>query len=146
MADNVIWISKYLAQGEKIIVSAENDHVTRLNGRMGFYLTNHFKEQYVNIGYTFKSGTYAAYGDKPYYEVHEPHIGTYEYFLSQCKYKNYLLKLRDASKIELIRQKSGFRLIGSRPQDVMQFAEMNIVDLFDLLIYMDKSVHPTEWK
>jgi erythromycin esterase len=146
MAENVQWISQYLAPGEKIIVSAENDHVTRLNGRMGFFLAQMFKENYLNIAYTFRTGTYSAYGDKPHYDVHEPHMGTYEYFLSKCKYSNYVIDLKQAKKIPLLNQKSGFRLIGSRPQEGLQFSEINIVEVFDMLIYLNQSKHSTPYR
>lgn len=147
MAENVYWISQYLAPGEKIIVSAENDHVTRLNGRMGFYLGQIFKENYLNIAYAFRTGTYSASGDKPYYDVHEPHMGTYEYFLSKCRYSNYAIDLKQAKKkIPLLNQKSGFRLIGSRPQEVLQFSEMNIAEVFDVLIYLNQSKHSKPYR
>jgi erythromycin esterase len=144
MADNVALIHDHHGAGARIIVSADNDHVTKSNGRMGYALMSHYGKNYLNIGFTYSKGTYAADGPKGFYPVHEPHLGTYEYFLEQCRYKNFFLDLRKANGIELLNRRFGFRLIGSRPQEVMQFAEMDIQKVFDLLIYLKKSVHTTQ--
>jgi erythromycin esterase len=144
MADNVALIAEHHGADARSIVSAENDHVTKLNGKMGHALMSRYGKNYLNIAFTYSKGTYAADGPKGFYPVHEPHVGTYEYFLEQCRYKYFFLDLRKASDIELLNRRSGFRLIGSRPQEVMQFAEMDIRKVFDLLIYLKKSVHTTQ--
>jgi erythromycin esterase-like protein len=144
MADNVALIAEHHGADARIIVSADNDHVTKLDGRAGHALMSRYGKNYLNIAFTYSKGTYAADGPKGFYPVHEPHVGTYEYFLEQCRYTHFFLDLRKANAIELLNRRSGFRLIGSRPQEVMQFAEMDIQKVFDLLIYLKKSVHTTQ--
>ncbi|QIP18010.1 erythromycin esterase family protein [Spirosoma aureum] len=78
-----------------------------------------------------------------YYEVHPPYVGTYEYFFSKSDYPNFLLDLRKTERIPILNQSAGFRSIGSRPQETTQFADINIKNHFDLIVYQAESVHTT---
>jgi erythromycin esterase len=143
MAENIEWLVNQLNIGGKIIVSADNTHVTKASGKMGQKLTEKFGDKYRVFGFTYKSGSYSAYGPEKYYEVHPPYVGTYEYFFSKCKTKNYILDIRDAKDMSILNVPSGFRSIGSRPQETTQFTEINLKDHFDAIVYIDHSDHTT---
>ncbi|PWK50796.1 erythromycin esterase family protein [Pleionea mediterranea] len=145
MAENIQFMTDKLKQG-RIVISGDNTHVSRVTGSMGGYLSNQFDNDYFTIGITFQSGTYSAYGDKPYYEVHEPYVGTYEYFLSKSQYDNFILSFQQASGIYELKKVSGFRMIGSRPQEVTQFAKINIRQHFDAVLFLRHSAHTQKLK
>ena len=138
MADNVDWLIKHGRSSEKIIVSADNQHINKSSAVQGGYLNQMYGKDYVNIGFTYRAGHYAADGPKKVYDVHPPYLGTYEYFLSRSRFNNFIIDLRK-SDIEYLNKKAGFRVLGSRPQEGSQFVEVNLRSLFDVLIYLDKS-------
>jgi erythromycin esterase len=138
MADNVDWLIKHGRSNEKIIVSADNQHINKSSAVQGGYLNQMFGKDYVNIGFTYRAGHYAADGPEKVYEVHPPYLGTYEYFLSKSRFNNFIIDLRK-NDIDYLNKKAGFRVIGSRPQEGSQFVEVNLKSLFDILIYLDKS-------
>ena len=97
-----------------------------------------YGKDYVNIGFTYRAGHYAADGPKKVYDVHPPYLGTYEYFLSKSRFKNFIIDLRK-SDMDYLNKKAGFRVLGSRPQEGSLFVEVNLKSLFDILIYLDES-------
>lgn len=146
MAENIRWIVENSPDSSRIIISADNTHVTKSGGKTGALLNRWYGENYVNFGFTYKMGTYSAYGPKPFYEVHPPYVGTYEYFFSKSHHKNFLLDLRKAINIPILNQRWGFRSIGSRPQEVTQFYEIDIKKHFDVVVYLETSVHTSSLK
>jgi erythromycin esterase len=140
MAHNVNWILKHSGD-KKLILSADNTHVTKASGKMGYFLKEMYGDKYLPFGFTYSKGTYSAYGPEKYYEVHPPFAGTYEYFLSKASYKNFFLDLKSANEIDLINKPAGFRSIGSRPQETTQFTEINLKNHFDVVVYIENSVH-----
>jgi erythromycin esterase len=139
MAQNVNWILKH--SGDKIILSADNTHVTKASGKMGYFLKEMHSDKYLPFGFTYSKGTYSAYGPEQHYEVHPPFAGTYEYFFSKARYKNFLLDLRSINNIDLLNKPGGFRSIGSRPQETTQFTEIDLKSHFDVVVYIENSVH-----
>lgn len=139
MADNIRYL--YETCQCKVIVSADNDHLRKSYTKAGHYLKNFLNDAYLSIGFTFNKGTYSAYGEKEFYSVDASYSGTYEYLFSQSKYKNYFLNLSQITDIPLLDKKSGFRIIGSRPQENGQFFEMNLKSNFDVLFYLSESEH-----
>ena len=113
---------------------------------MGEVLSKWYGEKYVAFGFTYNKGTYWAYGPKPYYQVHPSYVGTYEYFFAKSKYKNFILDLRNINDITLLNQSGGFRSIGSRPQETTQFAQINIKRHFDIIVYLENSLHTSQLK
>ncbi|HMG90951.1 MAG TPA: erythromycin esterase family protein [Chryseolinea sp.] len=145
MAENIQWLlSNYCSNGH-LIVSADNSHITRATGKMGQFLKSANGTEYLNIGFTFNTGSYAAYGDKKYYEVHPSYVGTYEYLFSKAKVDNFILDLRQPSIKVIVSSSKGFRSIGSRPQETTQFSETMLSDNYDLIAYLEISTH-TEMK
>jgi erythromycin esterase len=141
MARNIDWLMKNSGENTRIIVSADNTHITKASGKMGSFLNEWYGDQYLAVGFTYGKGTYAAYGPEKSYEVHPAFPGAYEYFFSKCKYKNYAVDLRAMSDVELINEPGGFRSIGSRPQETTQFVEIDLRDHFDIITYLESSVH-----
>jgi erythromycin esterase len=141
MADNIDWIVKTSGNNAKVIVSADNTHVTKADGKMGKSLHSWYGDKYLAVGFTYNTGSYSAYGSEKYYEVHPSFTGTYEYYFSKCKSNNFLLDLRNMRGIDILKNASGFRSIGSRPQETTQFAEIRLMDHFDVIVYLEKSAY-----
>ena len=76
--------------------------------------------------------------------MHPPYIGTYEYFLGKSKYKNLILDLRKMKDEPILMKASVFRSFGSHPQDVTQFQEIEILNQFDAIVNLEKSVGTTD--
>lgn len=140
MAENIKWLMQQ-DKDAKIIVSADNTHVTKASGKMGNYLSKTFGNDYLVIGTTYNSGTYSAYGEKEFYEAHPAFVGTYEYLFSKTKYKDFIVDLRNIEVRKILPEISGFRSIGSRPQETTQFADIALRQHFDVIVYLQKSVH-----
>lgn len=130
----------------KVIVSGDNDHLRKTDAKAGYYLKEFLKDIYLSIGFTFNTGTYSAYGKKEFYPVDASYSGTYEYLFSKSKHRNYFLNLLEIKDIPLLNSKSGFRIIGSRPQENGQFFEMDIKSNFDIIFYLDASMHTIQNK
>ncbi|MEQ8524908.1 erythromycin esterase family protein [Gracilimonas sp.] len=146
MAENIRWIVENTPETSRMIISADNTHITKTGGKTGAFLNRWYGKDYVSFGFTYKTGTYSAYGPKSFYEVHPPYIGTYEYFFSKSKHENFLLDLRQVKNIPLLNQRAGFRSIGSRPQEVTQFYEIDIKKHFDVVVYLETSSHTSYLK
>jgi len=142
MAQNIDWLVKNY-EGRKIILSADNTHVTKASGKMGSFLSNWYGEKYITVGFTYNNGSYSAYGPEKYYEVHPSYAGTYEYFFSKSNFKNFLLDIRAINDIPILNTTAGFRSIGSRPQETTQFTEINLKKHFDVIAYIENSIHTT---
>ena len=145
MAENIQWLlANYCSDGH-LILSADNSHITKASGKMGRFLKSTLGIEYLNIGFTFNTGSYAAYGEKKSYEVHPSHVGTYEYLFSKANVDNFILDLRLPLINAMVNSSKGFRSIGSRPQETTQFAETILSDNYDLIAYLENSIH-TEMK
>lgn len=140
MADNIEWINQNCGDC-KIIISADNDHIRKADGKTGFFLNQTYGEYYLALGMTFNRGTYSAYGPNEFYVVHPSYIGTYEYLFSKCMFDNFYIDLGVINDITLLAKSSGFRVIGSRPQETTQFAEMDLKSNFDIIAYFEFSAH-----
>jgi len=143
MAENIDWIVKNSGPETKIIVSGDNTHISKASGKMGSVLSGIYNEKYLAVGFTYNTGSYSAYGAKKYYEVYPSYPGTYEYLFSKSRSKNFILDIRKNHGLQFLNHPSGFRSIGSRPQETTQFAEINITDHFDIVIYIEHSDHTT---
>ncbi len=142
MAQNIDWLVKNY-NGRKIMLSADNTHVTKASGKMGHFLRDWYGEKYIAFGFTYNNGSYSAYGLEKYYDVHPSYVGTYEYFFSKSKFKNFLLDIRTISDIPILNTTAGFRSIGARPQETTQFTEINLKQHFDVIAYIEHSTHTT---
>lgn len=141
MAENISWLLTNGTPNMKMIISADNSHITKATGKMGRFLQAKYPGNYLTFGFTFNTGTYSAYGEKPYYEVHPSYVGTYEYLFSKSKFDNYILDLRQPKINLIVNAPRGFRSIGSRPQETTQFSEITLSNHFDVIAYIKNSEH-----
>jgi erythromycin esterase len=141
MAQNVDWLIKNSGKEIKIILSADNTHITKASGKMGHFLKEWYGDKYLAFGFTYNKGSYSAYGPEKHYEVHPSFVGTYEYYFSKCKFKNYFLDIKNMTDLDIVNQPAGFRSIGSRPQETTQFTEINLKNHFDVIAYIENSLH-----
>jgi len=140
MADNINWIDQNCGNC-KVIISADNDHIRKNDGKTGYFLNQKYGKKFLAIGMTFNRGTYSAYDPKESYIVHPSYVGTFEYLFSKAKFNNYYIDLRTIDDIPLLEGSSGFRVIGSRPQETTQFIEMDLKSNFDIMVYFEFSAH-----
>lgn len=140
MAENIQWILNH-NRNARMIISADNSHITRATGKMGQFLDKRYGDDYLNFGFTLNKGTYAAYGSNQYYEVHPSYAGTYEYLFSKCKYRDFFLDIREDKMKAILQSPKGFRSIGSRPQETTQFSEISLPQHFDIIVYSENSRH-----
>ena len=141
MAQNINWLVKNSEEDIKMILSADNTHITKASGKMGYFLKDWYRDKYLAFGFTYSKGSYSAYGPEKHYEVHPSFVGTYEYYFSKSKFKNYFLDIQNITDIDILNQPAGFRSIGSRPQETTQFTEINLKNHFDVIAYIENSLH-----
>jgi len=154
MAKNAEWI-KARAKDGKLIVWAHNGHLKKMESygypTLGTQLDKRFGSKYYVIGTDFNSGkayvnVYVAkfkplLGFQPY---HYPEVKSdkwYEYFFTQCKYKNFILDISNASKEEILKdfleKPLLMRNIGA--WSIPEGEKRSITKSFDMIVYFDKT-------
>jgi erythromycin esterase len=131
MAQEVSILAK--EKNELIILWADNTHVTKAPGAMGHYLDDAFGSQYTAVGMTFADGFYAAYGPEKRYPVDPPFLGTHEAILAAADEDIYLVAVSNLKVTHPLRQRRGFRYIGSRPAAFNQFYPHTLENHFDVI-------------
>jgi erythromycin esterase len=126
-------------KNEPVILWADNTHVTKTPGAMGHYLNDAFGSQYTAVGFTFGDGFYAAYGPAKRYPVETPFPGTHEAFLAAAKEDIYLVAVSSLRASHPLRQRRGFRYIGSRPAAFSQFFPHVLEHHFDVIGFVRKT-------
>lgn len=144
MAENLLWI-KSRNPDSKIVAWAHNGHIQKSDNRMGMYLSEALKEDYLTIGFTFHKGNYTATGDMGLstYEAQESYPGTYEYFFNMADEPVFILDLREAKKqdsehCKWLLGQLPFRSVGARKM-VNEFSETSLISDFDLVIFIRES-------
>ena len=140
MSQNLKWLINSLPKDTKIVLSADNTHLTKTGESMGYYLKNTYQNKYLAFGFTYGSGTYSAVQPDGVYKVHASYPGTYEFLFSKCKTPNFYIDIRN-TEIAYLKEKNDFRLIGSRPQEHTQFATHDLKAHFDIIVYLATSKH-----
>lgn len=145
MAENIKWLMKN-NQDSKIIVSAHNYHVSKLDkSKMGYWLHKDYLDDYKNIGFAFYEGVYSASIDQKIgtYNSQTAYPGTLEYYLNSLNIPIFILDLK-AIKNEnnnlgkWILKEIPFRKTGSGT-DKNEFKKTKVADSFDYLIFINKS-------
>ena len=147
MADNVAWWHRY--KGEKVLLSAHNAHVAyetylpeEYPKMQGAFLREQLGKRYVNIGFSFDSGSFNAQGsddDKMrVFTIGPAAPGSNEYTLNQVKRPNYFVDLRklSGSARSWLAVKRPTRVIGTGYPEPDH--DMAIGDSYDLLINLEK--------
>lgn len=147
MAENVKWLKEnYL--NSKVIVSAHNYHIAKLNSdRMGYWINEMDNKDYVNFGFAFYEGTYSASidGKLGTYNSEKAGPGTLEYKLNSLHIPIFILDLKairkDGNKLgNWILKDILFRKTGSGT-DKNEFIKTNVANSFDYLIFINKSTN-----
>ncbi|NUW41383.1 erythromycin esterase family protein [Nonomuraea rhodomycinica] len=106
MAQNITWWQR--RTGDKILLSAQNDHVGYTAGEptmypktQGSFLRDTLGPKYLPIGFTFHQGSFlskdaALGGDWKKFTVGAATPGMNEYTLDQVRHEDYYLDVRDA--------------------------------------------------
>ncbi len=149
MAENVKWILDQ-APGSKVVLWAHNGHVGRLavyhDGSMGYYLNEWYgKDHHVVIGFAGGEGQYTALSHGKLRSdnvLAPPPPGSVESYLRASGLPLFLLDLRKASPQSpgsaWLTESRPFRSIGALAMQ-WQFHAFKVCDLFDMLIYVDKT-------
>lgn len=154
MAKNAEWI-KERAKHRKLIVWAHNGHLKKTESynypTLGTQLDKKFGSKYYVIGTDFNSGKayvniYVArnkplLGFQPHYYPAVKSDRWYEYFFTQCKYKNFILDIEVASKDPILKdfleKPLNMRNIGA--WSIPEGEKRSISKNFDLIVYFDKT-------
>lgn len=145
MAENVKWLKEnYL--NSKVIVSAHNYHIAKLNSdRMGYWINEMYGQDLVNFGFAFYEGTYSASidGKLGTYNSEKGGPKTLEYKLNSLNIPIFILDLKairkDGNKLgNWILEDILFRKTGSGT-DKSEFTKTNVAKSFDYLIFINKS-------
>lgn len=147
MAENVQWL-KENHLNSKVIVSAHNYHIAKLNSdRMGYWLNEMYDKDFVNFGFAFYEGTYSASIDGKIgtYNSEKAGPGTLEHKLNSLNIPIFILDLKavrkDGSKLGTwILEDILFRKTGSGT-DKNEFIKTNVANSFDYLIFINKSTN-----
>jgi erythromycin esterase len=147
MAENVKWLKEnYL--NSKVIVSAHNYHIAKLNSeKMGYWMNEMHDNDFVNFGFAFYEGTYSASinGKLGTYNSEKAGPGTLEYKLNSLDIPIFILDLKgikkDGNKLgNWILKDILFRKTRSGT-DKSEFTKTNVTDSFDYLIFINKSTN-----
>lgn len=147
MAENIKWLKEnYL--NSKVIVSAHNYHVAKLNSdRMGYWINEMYDKDFVNFGFAFYEGTYSASidGKLGTYNAEKAGPRTLEYKLNSLNIPIFILDLKaikkDGNKLgNWILEDILFRKTGSGT-DKNEFIKTNVANSFDYLIFINKSTN-----
>jgi erythromycin esterase len=139
MADEVMALLEEVGSGDRIVLWADNTHVTCDGQAMGAALCEQLDDDYLPVGFTFNRGFYSAYGPELRYPVQPSFPGTHEHLLSRAGRSEYLVDLRSLPPEHALRQVAGFRYIGSRPQTLNQFHPHRLEEHFDVIVYVDST-------
>lgn len=147
MAENIKWL-KENHLNSKVIVSAHNYHIAKLNSdRMGYWINEIDDTDFVNFGFAFYEGTYSASIDGKIgtYNSETARPGTLEYKLNSLNIPIFILDLkairRDGNKLgHWILEDILFRKTGSGT-DKNEFLKTNVAKSFDYLIFINMSTN-----
>ncbi|MDW9380385.1 erythromycin esterase family protein [Chryseobacterium sp. JV558] len=147
MSENIKWLKEnYL--NSKVIVSAHNYHIAKLNSdRMGYWINEMYGQDFVNFGFAFYEGTYSASidGKLGTYNSEKAGSKTLENKLNSLNIPIFILDLKaikkDNNKLgNWILEDILFRKTGSGT-DKNEFLKTNVANSFDYLIFINKSTN-----
>ena len=147
MAENLVWLLNDIYPNKKVIVWAHNGHIQKTESRMGNYLSDSLKNDYVSIGFAFHKGTYTARGENGLstYPAQDSYLGTYEYVFNAINEPIFLLDLRQINEEsdengKWLLNNLDFRIVGSR-NEKNEFRESNLTKDYDLIIFINESTN-----
>ncbi len=154
MAENVKWILDENPSA-KIVLWAHNGHIRKDNEdfeykSMGEFLSTWYGKKMIAIGFATAEGTYTALqkeGEKYVALDSGNNImskeNSYESIFNTADAADFLLDIRNITKntegSEWLQEKKYFRAIGADAADKFQFAKINLVTHFDMIIFIQKT-------
>lgn len=150
MAENIKWIKSQNPKS-RIILWAHNAHIKKAGRikRMGEYLSDTLKSDYVNIGFSFHEGNYTGFSKEGprSYSAQKSLPSSYEHFFNSLKAPIFFLDLRNIKKQKpklgkWLLNKYLFRQVGALKHD-NEFIETNLSSDFDGIIFIKKSSSST---
>ncbi|MBK8786179.1 MAG: erythromycin esterase family protein [Chitinophagaceae bacterium] len=154
MAENVKWILDENPSA-KIVLWAHNGHIRKDKDgfeykSMGEYLDKIYGKQMIAIGFATAEGTYTAVqrDGKKFIGLDSANTlltkeGSYESFFNIAETADFILDLRNISKGQegtgWIQEKRLFRSIGAVAMNKFQFAKINLISHFDMIIFIRKT-------
>jgi erythromycin esterase len=154
MAANVKWILDQ-NPGAKIVLWAHNGHIRKDNDgyeykSMGEYLDKLYGKQMIVIGFTTAEGTYTAVqrNGKKFTGLDSANsllskAQSFESIFSLADAASFLLDIRNIKTDDAggnwLMEKKYFRSIGAASMDKFQFAKINLVSHFDMIIFIRKT-------
>ncbi|MBK7309172.1 MAG: erythromycin esterase family protein [Chitinophagaceae bacterium] len=154
MAENVKWILDENPSA-KIVLWAHNGHIRKDKDgfeykSMGEYLDKMYGKQMIAIGFATAEGTYTAVqrDGKKFIGLDSANTlltkeGSYESFFNIAETADFILDLRNISKGQegtgWIQEKRLFRSIGAVAMNKFQFAKINLISHFDMIIFIRKT-------
>lgn len=145
MAENILWIKKHNPDS-KMVLWAHNEHIKKTEAKMGEFLQQELKEDYLSFGFAFYQGNYTAHGNKGLttYKAEPAYLGTIEFLLNSVESPIFLIDIRKIKKEKpeelgaWILETMKFRKIGALNRE-SEFQYSNISDDFDFLIFINTS-------
>lgn len=137
LADEVLRLAG--STNRQIVVWADNTHVTKATGAMGYVLAQNLEGEYGVIGFTFGSGMYSAYGPELHYDAEPAYPGTHEQLFLQAELDDSLIDLTDLPPDHPALQARGFRYVGSMPQRYGEFLPHELTEHFDAVGFSARS-------
>ena len=144
MAENFMLI-KNNNPNSKFIVWAHNGHINKDKLRMGGFLDEKLKNDYLTFGFAFFDGTYKAMYNKDLGNVtaQTPYLGTYEYWLNSLNEPYFILdirKMKEDKDLKYLLTDFDLRTTGSTKTN-NEFSYRNLAEDFDYLIFINKSTN-----
>lgn len=145
------WIYDHTSN-KKLIIWAHNGHLAKSNifkqAPLGQQLYQKYGDKYYVIATDFNHGETGVYVKKDrewiYQDVYYPQVlknNGYEFFFSQCKFSNFFIDIKEASKDALLAQflykPREMRSIGGTDKPVN--SKLSISSCFDLLTFFNKT-------
>ncbi|PPK86120.1 erythromycin esterase [Neolewinella xylanilytica] len=144
LAENVEWIRSVEDYG-KAVVWAHNQHVLKVDGRMGEHLAKSLGSDYVAVGFAFAGGqyTHSRHGVKETVEAENPYPATYEYWFDRLDEPMFYLDLREMAQdttpyADWFRHELQFRKVGTvKPWS--EFGKENLTEAYDMIFFVGTS-------
>lgn len=151
LAENVTWLHEHADGGSKLVLWAHNDHIETVTQdsytRMGMYLRQRYRSQYLAIGMSFYQGAFNAIGEDgnlDTFTVQAPNQASYNYTFGNVGLSLYALDLRHlpgGSVGQWMNGPHGFLTIGSVYNSATPdtyYENLSLPQSFDVIIHVQK--------
>ena len=151
LAENIAWLHEHANGGSKLVLWAHNGHIETVKQdsytRMGMYLRQRYRSQYLAIGMSFYQGSFNAIGEDSNlntFTIQAPNHESYNYTFGNVGLSLYALDLRhlsDGSVGQWMHGPHGFLTIGSvykRATADTFYETLSLPQSFDVIIQIQK--------